>query len=138
MLSAAAIDRLVWLGSLWILLAAAWMAFCVWVDSDAPEILGDDVSWSLYFVLAGAAWFFLTYAYGFGLLPLFLLAFPASFLGYVAYRDRQAPSTRTILSERFARKMVFAAASKLGMERTVQKWFSERHGAPGDLSLIHI
>jgi len=132
MLSAAAIDRLVWLGSLWILLAAAWMAFCVWVDSDAPEILGDDVSWSLYFVIAGAAWFFLTYAYGFGLLPLFLLAFPASFLGYVAYRDRQAPSTRTILSERFARKMVFVAASKLGMERTVQKWFPERHGAPGD------
>jgi len=130
MLSAAAIDRLVWLGGLWILLAAAWTAFCIWVDNDAKEILGADSWWPLGFAAAGAVWFFFTYQTGLGLTPLVLLALPASFLGYVYYRDTQAPSTRTILSERFARKLLFAAATKLGMESVVEKWLPARHAGP--------
>jgi type II secretory ATPase GspE/PulE/Tfp pilus assembly ATPase PilB-like protein len=122
MLSAAAIDRLVWLGTAWILLAAAWTAFCIWVDTDFREILGEEFPWSLPFVAAGAVWFFLTYQYGLGLLPLFLLALPAAFLGYVAFRDSKAPSTRKMLTRRFARKMIYLAAKKVGMEKLVEQW----------------
>jgi type II secretory ATPase GspE/PulE/Tfp pilus assembly ATPase PilB-like protein len=139
MISAAAIDRLVWLGSVWLLLAAAWTAFCVWVDTDFREILGEDFPWSLAFVAAGAVWFFITYQYGLGLLPLFLVVLPASFLGYVWHRDRKAPSTRQILTRRFARKMIFQAAEKLGMEKMVAKWLpAQRAGpaAPENLAVI--
>ena len=126
MLSAAMIDRLIWLGSAWIILAAAWTAFCVWLDSDFREILGEDFPWSLPAVAAGAVWFFVTYQYGLGLLPLFLLLLPAGAMGYLVFRDQKAPSTRRILSRRFARKMVFAAAKKLGMEQLAFKWFPEK------------
>jgi general secretion pathway protein E len=125
MLSAAAIDRVVWLGSLWILMAALWTAICLWVDGDARDILGDSMPWSLLFVAAGAVWFLATYQYGLGSLPLFMVALPAGFMGYVAYRDRRAPSTQTILSLRFAREVALALAAKLGVEETVEKWFSE-------------
>jgi type II secretory ATPase GspE/PulE/Tfp pilus assembly ATPase PilB-like protein len=126
MLSAAAIDRLVWLGSLWILMAALWTAICLWVDGDAQDILGDSMPWSLLFVAAGAVWFLASYQYGLGSLPLFMVALPAGFMGYVAYRDRKAPSTRTILSPRFAREVALALAAKLGVEETVEKWFSAK------------
>jgi general secretion pathway protein E len=128
MISVAAIDRLIWLGSAWILLATAWTAFCVWVDTDFREIVGEDFPWSLVFVAAGAVWFFFTYQYGLGMLPLFLVAMPASFLGYVAYRDSKAPSTKRMLTRRFARKMIVLAATKLGMEKTVEKWLPARVG----------
>ena len=127
MLSAAAIDRLVWLGVAWIILATAWTAFCIWVDTDYQEILGDDFPWSLPFVAAGAVFFFITYQYGLGMLPLFLVALPASFVGYVAYRDTKAPSTRKMFTQRFARKMMFLAATKLGMEKSFEKWFPAGH-----------
>ena len=127
MLSAAAIDRLVWLGVAWIILATAWAAFCIWVDADYQEILGDDFPWSLPFVAAGAVFFFITYQYGLGMLPLFLVALPASFVGYVAYRDTKAPSTRKMFTQRFARKMMFLAATKLGMEKSFEKWFPAGH-----------
>ena len=123
MFSAAAIDRLMWLGVAWLLLAAAWTAFCVWVDTDFREILGEDFPWSLPFVAAGAVFFFVTYQYGLGMLPLFFVAFPAAFLGYVAFRDSKAPSTRKMLTRRFARKMTFLVATKLGMEKQFEKWF---------------
>ena len=126
MLSAAAIDRLVWLGSLWILMAALWTAICLWVDGDAQDILGDSMPWSLLFVAAGAVWFLASYQYGLGSLPLFMVALPAGLMGYVAYRDRKAPSTRTILSPRFAREVALALAAKLGVEETVEKWFSAK------------
>jgi type II secretory ATPase GspE/PulE/Tfp pilus assembly ATPase PilB-like protein len=114
---------LVWLGVAWIILATAWAAFCIWVDTDYQEILGDDFPWSLPFVAAGAVFFFVTYQYGLGMLPLFLVALPASFVGYVAYRDTKAPSTRKMFTQRFARKMMFLAATKLGMEKSFEKWF---------------
>jgi general secretion pathway protein E len=140
MLSAAAIDRLIWLGVAWILLAAAWTAFCIWVDTDYREILGEDFPWSLPFVAAGAVFFFSTYQYGLGMLPLFLVVLPASFVGYVVYRDTKAPSTRKMLTQRFARKMMFLAASKLGMEKSFEKWFPVGSTAAGgrdaDVSVV--
>jgi general secretion pathway protein E len=129
MLSAAAIDRLVWVGGLWIALAGLWAAICVWVDRDAKEILGDAMPWSFLFTAAGAVWFFTTYQYGLGSLPLFVVGLPVGLLAYVAYRDRKAPSTRTILSQRFLRDVVLAAAAKVGAEETVEKWFSEKRTA---------
>ncbi len=140
MLSAAAIDRLIWLGVAWILLAAAWTAFCIWVDTDYQEILGDEFPWSLPFVAAGAVFFFVTYQYGLGMLPFFLLVLPASFVGYVAYRDTKAPSTRKMLTQRFARKMMFLAATKLGMQKSFEKWFPAGSVGAGhresDISLV--
>jgi len=138
MLSAAAIDRLVWLGVAWVILATAWAAFCIWVDTDYQEILGDDFPWSLPFVAAGAVFFFVTYQYGLGMLPLFLVALPVSFVGYVAYRDTKAPSTRKMFTRRFARKMMFLAATKLGMQRSFEKWFPAGHigGREADISVV--
>ena len=138
MLSAAAIDRLVWLGLAWVILATAWAAFCIWLDTDYQEILGDDFPWSLPFVAAGAVFFFVTYQYGLGMLPLFLVALPVSFVGYVAYRDTKAPSTRKMFTRRFARKMMFLAATKLGMQRSFEKWFPAGHigGREADISVV--
>ncbi len=138
MLSAAAIDRLVWLGVAWVVLATAWAAFCIWVDTDYQEILGDDFPWSLPFVAAGAVFFFITYQYGLGMLPLFLVALPASFVGYVAYRDTKAPSTRKMFTQRFARKMMFLVATKMGMQKSFEKWFPAGHIASreADISVV--
>ena len=138
MLSAAAIDRLVWLGVAWVILATAWAAFCIWVDTDYQEILGDDFPWSLPFVAAGAVFFFITYQYGLGMLPLFLVALPASFVGYVAYRDTKAPSTRKMFTQRFARKMMFLVATKMGMQKLFEKWFPAGHigGREADISVV--
>ena len=138
MLSAASIDRLVWLGVAWVILATAWAAFCMWVDTDYQEILGDDFPWSLPFVAAGAVFFFITYQYGLGMLPLFLVALPASFVGYVAYRDTKAPSTRKMFTKRFARKMMFLVATKMGMQKSFEKWFPVGHIASreADISVV--
>ena len=138
MLSAAAIDRLVWLGVAWVILATAWAAFCIWVDTDYQQILGDDFPWSLPFVAAGAVFFFVTYQYGLGMLPLFLVALPASFVGYVAYRDTKAPSTRKMFTQRFARKMMFLVATKMGMQKSFEKWFPAGHigGREADISVV--
>ena len=138
MLSAASIDRLVWLGVAWVILATAWAAFCIWVDTDYQEILGDDFPWSLPFVAAGAVFFFITYQYGLGMLPLFLVALPASFVGYVAYRDTKAPSTRKMFTQRFARKMMFLVATKMGMQKSFEKWFPAGHigGREADISVV--
>jgi general secretion pathway protein E len=140
MLSAAAIDRLLWLGSIWILLAGAWTAMTIWVDEDSPEILGQEFPWPLPFAAAGAVFFLATYQYGLGLLPVFLLAFLAGGLGYVAYRDSKAASTRRILSWRFLRKILMAAAEKLGVEKTVEGWLpasgSRHHAAPAEAAII--
>ena len=138
MLSAAAIDRLVWLGVAWVILATAWAAFCIWVDNDYQEILGDDFPWSLPFVAAGAVFFFVTYQYGLGMLPLFFVALPASFVGYVAYRDTKAPSTRKMFTQRFARKMMFLVATKMGMQKLFEKWFPAGHigGREADISVV--
>lgn len=140
MLSAAAIDRLLWLGSIWILLAGAWAAMTLWVDEDAPEILGEEFPWTLPFVAAGAVFFLATYQYGLGLLPVFLPAFLAGCLGYVVYRDSKAASTRRILSYRFLRKVLLAAAEKLGVEKTVEGWLPasglRHHAAPAEAVII--
>jgi type II secretory ATPase GspE/PulE/Tfp pilus assembly ATPase PilB-like protein len=131
MLSAGAIDRLVWLGGAWIVLAVAWAAFCIWVEEDAAEIIGEPLPWTLGSVVAGALLFLVTYQYGLGYLPLFLVVLPAAALGYVVYRDSQAASTRTILSRRFARELVLAAARKIGAEEAVMAWFRADHGPSG-------
>ena len=129
MLSGAEIDRILWLGVAWGLLAAAWAAFCIWVDADYREILGDEVPWPLPFVVAGAVLFLATYQYGLGLLPLFLIFMPAGALGYVAYRDSKASSTHRILSRRFARLVALRIAERLGVEDTVAQWFPHQRAS---------
>jgi len=132
MLSAAAFERLVWFGGAWVVLAVAWAAFCMWIEDDSREILGNPLPWTLGSVAAGAVFFLSTYQYGLGFLPLFLVLFPAAALAYVVYRDRNAPSTRTILSRRFAREVLLAIAQKVGAEDAVVKWFRpQRPGASG-------
>jgi type II secretory ATPase GspE/PulE/Tfp pilus assembly ATPase PilB-like protein len=59
-----------------------------------------------------------------------MLLLPAGFLGYVAYRDSKAPSTRRILSRRFLRKTILELAGKLGVEDMVAKWLPAGRG-PG-------
>ncbi|MFM8893752.1 MAG: GspE/PulE family protein [Planctomycetia bacterium] len=129
MLSGAEIDRIVWLGGAWLALAAAWAAFCMWVDADYRDILGDEFSWPLPFVVAGVLFFLITYQYGLNWLPLFLVVMPAAALGYVVYRDSKASLTHRILSRRFARMVVMRLAGQLGMEDMVAKWFPHRRAA---------
>lgn len=132
MLTTMAVERVVWLGGTWLALATAWTAFCIWVEDDAREIIGDPTPCTLGSVAAGALFFLVTYQYGFGYLPLFLILMPVAAVGYVVYRDRQAPSTRTILSPRFAREVLLMAARKVGLEETVIALFrSERVSSGG-------
>jgi general secretion pathway protein E len=125
MLSADAIDRLLWVGGAWLLLAAAWAAACMWVETDADRIFGKSMPWSMAFVAPLGLMGLVTFQYGFGAMPLFMLLFPAELAGYVFYRDKQAPETERILSRRFAQKMLMMAARKLGVEESLQKLVAE-------------
>ncbi|MEY3031648.1 MAG: hypothetical protein RLZZ622_123, partial [Planctomycetota bacterium] len=45
LLSADAIDRLIWVGGSWLLLCLAWVSVCIWVETDAESVLGKKMPW---------------------------------------------------------------------------------------------
>ncbi|MFM8634233.1 MAG: GspE/PulE family protein [Planctomycetia bacterium] len=126
MLSADAVDRVIWLGGLWVLVAVAWAAACVWVEKDAETVLGNAMPWSLIFVGGGLLFLLASYQWGFGLLPLFMLVLPAGLQGYIIVRDRKAPAADRIMSRHFAERVLLAAAEKVGLQETVAGWFHKR------------
>ena len=124
MVSVAAAERLMWVGGLWVAMATAWAAACLWVERDARETFGRPLPWSLLAVLLGTAQFLATYQYGFANLPLLLLVMPAALLGYVAYRDTKVPTACKILHKQFALRVARIAAAQLGLERQFAEIFS--------------
>ena len=128
LLSAAAVDRLVWVGGAWLVLCLVWGAVCMWVETDAEGILGKSMPWSIGFVAAGALLLLASFQWGLGLLPLFWLAFAAGLVGYIAVRDKKAPSQERIFSIYFARQLLLTVANKLGIGDSVKKLLNKTSG----------
>ncbi|MFM7035152.1 MAG: GspE/PulE family protein [Planctomycetia bacterium] len=129
MLSTDAVDRVIWLGGLWVLVAVAWAAACIWVEKDAEAILGKSKPWRLIFVGGGLLFLLTSYQWGFGLLPLFVLVLPAGLQGYIIVRDRKAPAADRIMSRHCAERVLLAAAEKIGLQESVAGWFQKREAA---------
>jgi len=121
LLSADAIDRLIWVGGSWLLLCLAWGSVCIWVETDAESVLGKPMPWTIGFVAAGAVLLLVSFQWGLGILPLFWLAFPTGLAGYIVVRDKKAPSQERIFSAHFARQLLLAIATKLGIGDSVKQ-----------------
>ena len=121
LLSADAIDRLIWVGGSWLLLCLAWGSVCIWVETDAESVLGKKMPWTIGFVAAGAVLLLVSFQWGLGILPLFWLAFPAGLAGYIVVRDKKAPSQERIFSAYFARQLLLTIATKLGIGDSVKQ-----------------
>jgi general secretion pathway protein E len=121
LLSADAIDRLIWVGGSWLLLCLAWGSVCIWVETDAESVLGKPMPWTIGFVAAGAVLLLVSFQWGLGILPLFWLAFPAGLTGYIVVRDKKAPSQERIFSAHFARQLLLTVATKLGIGDSVKQ-----------------
>lgn len=121
LLSADAIDRLIWVGGSWLLLCLAWGSVCIWVETDAESVLGKPMPWTIGFVAAGAVLLLVSFQWGLGILPLFWLAFPTGLAGYIVVRDKKAPSQERIFSGYFARQLLLAIATKLGIGDSVKQ-----------------
>jgi general secretion pathway protein E len=121
LLSADAIDRLIWVGGSWLLLCLAWGSVCIWVETDAESVLGKKMPWTIGFVAAGAVLLLVSFQWGVGILPLFWLAFPAGLAGYIVVRDKKAPSQERIFSAYFARQLLLTIATKLGIGDSVKQ-----------------
>jgi general secretion pathway protein E len=117
-------ERLLWAGGLWLVLAASWVAACVWVDEDARRVFGTSMPWSLIFVTAGAWLLVFTFQYGLAGRWVFALVFPIGLCVYLRRRDAHVPPPEQILTGRTAAKMLLAAAAKLGMEDAARKWLA--------------
>jgi general secretion pathway protein E len=129
MLPADAVDRVIWLGGAWLLVALGWAASAIWVEDDARAVFGKSAPWSLWFMTIGVVFFLSTYVWGFSGLPLFVLLVPGALQGYVLVRDRKVPADDKIMSRQFAEQVVLAAAEKLGMKSMVAGWFEQAQSA---------
>jgi general secretion pathway protein E len=134
MLPAGVVERLIWLGGLWLVLAVAWAAACMWVERDAQRVFGKASPWTLGFVAMGTLFLLGSYLWGFATLPLFAILIPGAVQGYVIVRDRRMPETERIMSRHFVEKVALAASDAIGLGDTVNGWFqkkeAERQAAP--------
>jgi type II secretory ATPase GspE/PulE/Tfp pilus assembly ATPase PilB-like protein len=134
MLPAGVVERLIWLGGLWLVLAVAWAAACMWVERDAQRVFGKATPWTLGFVAIGTLLLLGSYLWGFATLPLFAILIPGAVQGYVIVRDRRMPETERIMSRHFVEKVALAASDAIGLGDTVNGWFqkkeAERQAAP--------
>ncbi|MBU6276609.1 MAG: GspE/PulE family protein [Planctomycetes bacterium] len=125
MVPSAAFERFFYPGGVWIALAVAWAASCMWVDRDARVTLGRSMPWSLLYCLVGVLLLLAGYYQGLASLPLFVLVVPAALVGYCAYRDTKAPPFDKILHPRTAVRMIRAVAEPIGLGPTVDRIFSQ-------------
>jgi len=76
----------VW-GAVWLALAAAWAAGCVWVARDAEEVLGRTMPWTPILVGLGTAFLLLTLRFGLTAVNVMLPVLPAAIVAYTCWRD---------------------------------------------------
>ncbi len=84
-------------GTVWLALAAAWAATCLWVDRDAEAVFKRATPWPLAMVLLGAAFLAATLRWGVPALNLMLPALLFTVGGYTASRDLRVGASQRIL-----------------------------------------
>jgi general secretion pathway protein E len=109
---------LMW-GTVWLAIAAAWAAACLWVDRDAAAVFRRATLWTLGLVVLGAAFLLATLRWGVPAMNLMLPALLLSLGGYTASRDLRVGTAQRILPKPvhvFLRMMLPGAEGTAGAE----------------------
>ena len=88
-------------GTVWLGLAAAWAAACVWVDRDAGEVFGRTKPWTLILVAFGVAFCLASLRYGLASVNLMLPALFGLVAWYTCWRELNVPRGDRILPPQF-------------------------------------
>jgi type II secretory ATPase GspE/PulE/Tfp pilus assembly ATPase PilB-like protein len=88
-------------GPVWLGVAAAWAAACVWVDRDASEVFGRTKPWTLILVGLGVTFCLASLRYGLSSVNLMLPALFGLVAGYTCCRDLNVPRGDRILPPQF-------------------------------------
>jgi len=122
---------LMW-GTVWLAIAAAWAAACLWVDRDAAAVFRRATLWTLGLVVLGAAFLLATLRWGVPAMNLMLPALLLSLGGYTASRDLRVGTAQRILPKPvhdFLRMMLPGSAESEGAE-SVSQGVAGRPDAP--------
>ena len=88
-------------GPVWLGVAAAWAAACVWVDRDASEVFGRTKPWTLILVGLGVAFCLASLRYGLSSVNLMLPALFGLVAWYTCWRELNVPRGDRILPPQF-------------------------------------
>ena len=88
-------------GPVWLGVAAAWAAACVWVDRDASEVFGRTKPWTLILVGLGVAFCLASLRYGLSAVNLMLPALFGLVAWYTCWRELNVPRGDRILPPQF-------------------------------------
>ncbi|MEI6241287.1 MAG: GspE/PulE family protein [Planctomycetia bacterium] len=88
-------------GTVWLALAAAWAAACVWVDRDAEEVFGRTRPWTMILVGLGVVFFLASLRYGLSAVNLMLPALLGLVAWYTCWRELNVSSGGRILPRQF-------------------------------------
>ena len=88
-------------GTVWLGVAAAWAAACVWVDRDAGEVFGRTKPWTLILVAFGVAFCLASLRYGLASVNLMLPALFGLVAWYTCWRELNVPRGDRILPPQF-------------------------------------
>ncbi len=119
-------------GMVWLAIAAAWAAACLWVDRDAAAVFRRATLWTLGLVVLGAAFLLATLRWGVPAMNLMLPALLLSLGGYTASRDLRVGTAQRILPKpvhAFLR-MVLPGAEGTGGAETASPGAAGRPDAP--------
>ena len=84
-------------GAIWLVLAVAWAAACLWVDRDADEVFGRTKPWTPILVGVGMAFFLASLRYGLSAVNGMLPALLGVVAWYACWRDLNVPASGRIL-----------------------------------------
>lgn len=131
-LTTASIQRVLLLGGCWTILAAAWIAACVWVDRDARYVFGSETWWPLVMAAPGVGLVVSAAAWGFAGLPA-LLAVTAAIGGvYLWLRETSVSLPHRVLTMKRARALLRATAARLPPGRAFWARRGRSSAASGD------
>jgi len=88
-------------GTVWLGVAAAWAAACVWVDRDAGEVFGRTRPWTLILVSLGVAFLLASLRYGLSAVTLMLPALLGVVAWYTCWREVNVSRGDRILPAQF-------------------------------------
>jgi general secretion pathway protein E len=117
MVSTGSIERLLVLGSVWLVLAAVWAASCVWVERDARTVLGRSMPWKLVFVGFGTVLLLATFQYGLRALPPLVPVLPLGLVAYVGYREILATPEQRLLPKILLTDRLREILARTGIEQ---------------------
>jgi general secretion pathway protein E len=88
-------------GTVWLALAVAWVAACVWIDRDAEEVFGRTRPWTMILVALGVMFFLASLRWGLSAVNLMLPALLGLVAWYTCWRELNVSSGGRILPQQF-------------------------------------